>query len=75
MYIYIYIYINIYIFFSIWVFFHRHSRITGLQEKGEGILLTPHYHLHPLHRHFDERESRSIEIFDVFLDVELLLTS
>ena len=40
-------------FFSIWVFFHEHSRITGLQEKGEGIYLTPHYHFHPLHRHLD----------------------
>ena len=39
------------IFFSIWVFFHDHSRITGLQGKGEGISLTPHYHFHPLHRH------------------------
>ena len=41
--------INIYvqppfIFFSIWVFFHEHSQITGLQGKGEGISLTPHYH-------------------------------
>ena len=26
-------------FFSTWVFFHKHSRITGLQGKGEGILL------------------------------------
>ena len=40
-------------FFSIWVFFHDHSRITGLQGKGEGISLTPHYHFHPLHRHLD----------------------
>ena len=30
-----------YYFFSIWVFFHEHSRITGLHEKGEGISLTP----------------------------------
>ena len=37
-------------FLSIWVFFHDHSRITGLQGKGEGISLTPHYHFHPLHR-------------------------
>ena len=47
---------NIYIyifFFSIWVFFHEHSQITGLQGKGEGISLTPHYHFHPLHRHLD----------------------
>ena len=41
------------IFFSIWVFSHDHSRITGLQGKGEGISLTPHYHFHPLHRHLD----------------------
>ena len=33
-------------FFSVWVFFHKHSRITGLQEKGEEISLTPHYHFH-----------------------------
>ena len=51
--IYIYIYIYIFFFFSMWVFFHEHSRSTGLQEKGEGISLTPHYHLHPLHRHLD----------------------
>ena len=40
-------------FFSIWDFFHEHLQITGLQEKGEGISLTPHYHFHPLHRHLD----------------------
>ena len=39
-------------FFSIWVFFYDHARITGLQGKGEGIFLSPHYHFHPLHRHF-----------------------
>ena len=39
------------IFFSIWVFFHNHSRITGLLGKGEGISLTPHDHFHPFHRH------------------------
>ena len=36
----------IYLFFSIWVFFHEHSQITGLQGKGEGISLTPHHHFH-----------------------------
>ena len=46
-------YIYIYIYFSIWVFFHEHSRITGLQGKGEGIYLSPHYHFHPLLRHLD----------------------
>ena len=40
-------------FFSTWVFFHEHSRITGLQGKREGISLTPHYHFHSLHRHID----------------------
>ena len=40
-------------FFSIWVLFHEHSRITGLQGKGEGISLTPRYHFHLLHRHLD----------------------
>ena len=38
-------------FFSIWLFFHEHLRITGLQGKGEIISLTPHYDFHPLHRH------------------------
>ena len=40
-------------FISTWVFFHEHSRITGLQGKREGISLTPHYHFHSLHRHTD----------------------
>ena len=44
----IYIYI-----FSIWVFFHKHSRFTGQQAKGEGIYLTSLYHFHPLHRRLD----------------------
>ena len=39
--------------FYIWVFFDEHSRITGLQGKGESIYLTPHYHFHLLHRHLD----------------------
>ena len=29
-------------FSSFWVIFHKHSRMTGLQGKGEGISLTPH---------------------------------
>ena len=45
--------INAALFFSNWVLFHEHSQITGLQGKGEGILLTPHYRFHPLHRHLD----------------------
>ena len=35
------------------VVFDDHSQITGLQGKGEGISLTPHYHFHLLHRHLD----------------------
>ena len=38
---------------GIWVFFHKHSRITELQGKGKGISLTHQYHFHPLHRHLD----------------------
>ena len=43
------------LFFSIWVFFHNHSRTTGLQGKGEGegISLTPHCHFYLLHRNLD----------------------
>ena len=48
-------------FFSMWVFFHEHSRITGLQGKREGISLTPHYHFHPLHRHLDISQAITAE--------------
>ena len=41
------------VFFSIRVFFNEHSRITGLQDKGEGISLTPYYHFHPLNMRLD----------------------
>ena len=47
------VYFFYFIIFFIWVFFREHSRITGLQGKGEGISLTPHCHFHPLHRHLD----------------------
>ena len=46
-------------FFSAWVFFHDHSRITGLQGKGRGISLTPHYTFHLLHRHLDISQVRN----------------
>ena len=49
------------IFFSIWVFFHNHSRTTGLQGKEEGISLTLHYHFHPLHRHLDISQAITAE--------------
>ena len=40
-------------FFSIWVFFHKHSRFTGQQEKGEGISLPPLDHLYRFHIHLE----------------------
>ena len=46
-------FLGFFFFFSVWVFFHEHSRITGLQRKREGISLTSHYHFHPLHGHLD----------------------
>ena len=48
-------------FFSIWVFFHEHSRITGLHEKGKGIFLTPHYHFQLFHRHLDISQAITAE--------------
>ena len=39
--------------FSIWFFFHKYSRFTGQQVKGEVISLYPFYHFYPLHRHLD----------------------
>ena len=47
--------------FSIGVFFPDHSRITGLQGKGESIYSTPHYHFHPLHRHLDINQAITAE--------------
>ena len=43
-------------FFSVGLFFHDHSRITGLR-----ISLTPHYHFHPLHRHLDNSRTITAE--------------
>ena len=43
----------LFLFFSIWFFFHKYSRFTGQQVKGEAISLYPFYHFHPLHRHLD----------------------
>ena len=48
-------------FSSILVFFHNHSWITGLQRKGEGISLTPHYHFHQVHRHLDISQAITAE--------------
>ena len=45
--------VSVFHFFSIWVSFHQHSRITGLQGKGEGISLSPHYHFHSFYGHLD----------------------
>ena len=56
------------------------TRITGLQGKGEGISLTPHYHLHPLHRHLDisreiTAESSSLHITSLTGNLWFLSTS
>ena len=48
-------------FFSIGVFIQEHSRITGLQRKGKGITLTPHYHFHPLHRHLEINRTITVD--------------
>ena len=37
----VYIYIYIHTIYSIWVFFHKHSRLTGQQGKGESISFPP----------------------------------
>ena len=49
-------------FFSIWVFSHDHSRIPGLEGKGEGISLTPHYHFHPLNSKLFYKASENAEL-------------
>ena len=53
-------------FFSIWVFFHEHSRITGLLGKEEGISLTPHCHFHRLHRHLEISPTITVENSPLF---------
>ena len=57
------------LFFSIWVFFHDHSWTTGLQGKGEGISLTPHYHFHLLHRHLDISQVITVESSPLHIDI------
>ena len=42
-------------FVFIWVFFHNHSRITGLQGKWEGTSLATHHHFHPFYRYLEIR--------------------
>ena len=54
-------------FFSIWVFFHKHLQITGLQGKGEGISLTPHYHFHPLNKHLGISRSITAESSPLYI--------
>ena len=61
-------------FFSMWVFFHKHSRFTGQQGKGEAISLTPPYQFHPVHRHLDisqeiTAESSSLHIVAAGLEL------
>ena len=56
----------LFVFFSIWFFFHEHSRINGLQGKGEGISSTPHYHFHSLHRYLDISRTITVESSPLF---------
>ena len=58
--------------FLVWVFFHEHPRFNGQQEKGKAIPLTPLYHFHPLHRHFDRgraitAESSTLHIASIWI--------
>ena len=39
--------------FSFWIFFNKHSRITGEQAKWKAISLTCFYLFHSLHGHLD----------------------
>ena len=52
---------GIYKVFFTWLFFHDHSRTTGLQGKEEGISLSSHYNSHPLHRHLDISQTITAE--------------
>ena len=57
-------------FFSIWVFFHEHSRFTGLQRKGQAnseLLLPLLYHFHSLHRHLDISRATTAESLRLYL--------
>ena len=60
------LFLFIYFSFCIWVFFHIYSRFTGQQGKGEGIYLTPHYHVHPFHRHLDINRAITAESWPGF---------
>ena len=42
-----------------------------MQGKGEGISLTPHYHFHPLHRHFDISRAITTESSPLYIEVNL----
>ena len=41
------------IFLSTWIFFHKHSKFTRQQRKGETVPVTPLYHFQLLHRRLD----------------------
>ena len=64
---------NVFFFFSMWVFFHEHSRITGLKGKREGISLTPHYHFRLLHRHLDISEAITAESSPLHIAITAVL--
>ena len=48
-------------FFSIWVFFHKHSRFTGLQGKEEANSVTAFCYLHSFRGDLDINRAITIE--------------
>ena len=64
----------IYIYFSMWVFFYQHSQITRLQRKGEGISLTPHYHLLLLQRQLDINLAITVQSWPLYINSGLTRT-
>ena len=57
------------LFFSVWVFFHKHSRFTGQQGKGETISLTPLHHFHPLHGHLNISRAITAESSSMYIAI------
>ena len=55
------------VFFFILDFFHKHSRFTGEQEKGDAISLISLYHVHPLYRNLDISRAISAESSPLYI--------
>ena len=61
--------------FSILVFFHRYSRFTGQQGKGETISLTPVYQFYPFHRHLEISQAITAESSPLHIAASFLMKS